>query len=637
MKAYYGSRFSPNQTVTPEGFLVCLNVPIARTGRYEYLASEIDVDEPDGDKVVKVIRSPEEVFSRAAMASFEGKPVVDGHPDEGVTSENAHIYAKGAAQNVRRGTGSDSDLLLADLIIYDQQLINDIRSGKREVSCGYECDYEPNGDGTYSQTGIVGNHVAVVPEGRAGHRVRIKDSVRKRLGHDELMAMIDDKPHNHLDVEHIQQALREGGDVYVLRQVDPNTLGVEYHESLNDTTPDFDPSKAKPIIVGRNGFVIDGRHRVMSAIKSGVRIIDAYVPNNEQWFHNRAADSVDGEAEKAAKQYGIAVKKDGHKSPPEGYPADREQYGDPVNYKYPLTGEHKEAAVEYFNHLNERIKGGYTTQEWAKVGHRIAAKLGSNYVYQNGKILTPEDRKKEANDSMPRNRKAPLPQRQRMTDWLIAKGLKVWAQDAEPEELVDTVDALMDEREGGDDDTENREPEEKKGTKDDSEDVSRIDALEKKFDAFAEMIQKALAGKTSDEKTAEETLDAEIEKSGSDEGGSETIDPDEDDMTTDEPGPVAPAEDRPKNPITGDSRRAFLQSIKPIIAAIPDEKTKKQVVDAAIANFKGRSGRNAYGSMVRGTRDNVRQKQTNESQPVDHSELGMNIARKYNPHYQDHA
>lgn len=529
MKAYYGSRLSPNQTVTPEGFLVCLNVPIARTGRYEYLASEISVDEPDNDKVVKVLRSPDEVFSRAAMASFEGKPVVDGHPPEEVNSENAHVYAKGATQKVRRGTAADSDLLLADLIIYDQQLINDIRSGKREVSCGYECDYEPNGDGTYSQTGIVGNHVAVVEEGRAGHRVRIKD----------------EKP----------------------------------------------PS-----------------------------------------------DDLDDEAEKAAKKYGISIKKDGHRTPPEGYPSDREQYGDPVNYKYPLTGEHKEAAVEYFNHPNERIKGGYTSEEWAKVGHRIAANLGSNYVYQNGKILTPNDReKKEANDSMPRNRKAPLPKRQRMTDWLIAKGLKVWAMDAEPEELVDTVDALMDEREGGDDDTENREPEEKKETKDDSEDVSRIDALEKKFDAFAEMIQKALAGKTSDEKTAEETLDEEIKKSGSDDEGSETIDPDEDDMTTDEPGPVAPAEDRPKNPITGDSRRAFLQSIKPIIAAIPDEKTKKQVVDAAIANFKGRSGRNAYGSMVRGTRDNVRQKQTNESQPVDHSELGMNIARKYNPHYQDHA
>ena len=40
MLTYYGTEISPNQTKTDEGFLICKNVPIARTGTMEYLARE---------------------------------------------------------------------------------------------------------------------------------------------------------------------------------------------------------------------------------------------------------------------------------------------------------------------------------------------------------------------------------------------------------------------------------------------------------------------------------------------------------------------------------------------------------------------------------------------------------------------
>lgn len=173
-KAFYGSRFSPNMTRTPEGFLIAHNVPISRTGWYEYLGDEIGADDKSG-QIVKVFRSPDEVFSDAAISSFNGKVVTDEHPSELVTPENATRYAKGTVQNVRQGTGDDTDLLLADLVIYDQTLIQEIQDGKREVSCGYDVNYVDNGDGTYSQQQISGNHVAIVKSGRAGNRVAIKD------------------------------------------------------------------------------------------------------------------------------------------------------------------------------------------------------------------------------------------------------------------------------------------------------------------------------------------------------------------------------------------------------------------------------------------------------------------------------
>ena len=36
--AYYGTDISPNKTETVEGYLICRNVPIARTGAQQYLA-----------------------------------------------------------------------------------------------------------------------------------------------------------------------------------------------------------------------------------------------------------------------------------------------------------------------------------------------------------------------------------------------------------------------------------------------------------------------------------------------------------------------------------------------------------------------------------------------------------------------
>ena len=178
MLAYYGYTISPNQIETGEGFLICRNVPIARTGSMDYLESELN---PSGSssKMVKVLRSPEEVFSEAALSSFEGKPVTNEHPPELLTPETYSLYAKGHAQNVRKGMGEWEGHMMADLHIQDETLIREVQEGKREISCGYECTWSDNGDGTYSQHVIRGNHVAVVTRGRAGKNVAILDSEKK--------------------------------------------------------------------------------------------------------------------------------------------------------------------------------------------------------------------------------------------------------------------------------------------------------------------------------------------------------------------------------------------------------------------------------------------------------------------------
>lgn len=178
MLAYYGYTISPNQMETVEGFLICRNVPIARTGEMNYLESELKED-GDTSKMVKVFRSPEEVFSEAALSSFEGKPVTDEHPPELLTPDTCSRYARGHAQNIRKGEGEWDGHVIADLHIQDEELIRAVQGGKREISCGYECSYTDNGDGTYSQHDIRGNHIAVVTRGRAGNHVAILDSTKK--------------------------------------------------------------------------------------------------------------------------------------------------------------------------------------------------------------------------------------------------------------------------------------------------------------------------------------------------------------------------------------------------------------------------------------------------------------------------
>lgn len=176
MRAYFATRLSPNISVTPNGFLVCKNVPIARTGKQEYLGFELGIEDERREEIVVVNREESEVFSPETLASFEGAIFTDDHPSGEVTTENVQYLQKGFVKDVRRGNDADSDKILADIIVTDNITIGEIlNNGKREISCGYRCEYVEK-DGEFYQKNIRGNHVALVDSGRAGKNVAIKDS-----------------------------------------------------------------------------------------------------------------------------------------------------------------------------------------------------------------------------------------------------------------------------------------------------------------------------------------------------------------------------------------------------------------------------------------------------------------------------
>lgn len=170
--AFLGSAISDNLAETPEGFLICHNVAICRTGIQEYLGQEMGLP-AYANRRMKAYRLPEDVFDEKALRSFEGKPITDDHPSGGrVTPENYSLVSKGHLQNIR----VEGDYVIADLMIKDAGLIQTVKSGrKREVSAGYSCNYVPHKDG-YKQINITANHLSVVTRGRAGPKVTIKDS-----------------------------------------------------------------------------------------------------------------------------------------------------------------------------------------------------------------------------------------------------------------------------------------------------------------------------------------------------------------------------------------------------------------------------------------------------------------------------
>jgi len=172
---YTTGQLGRTRETTPEGYLLCRDVPIARIGTLMYGKGEVPVT-ADDTGLILIQRGEDVLFDPKTIASAESKPITDDHPDDWVNPENWKELSKGTGQNVRRGDGIDSDYLLADLLITDKDTIQAVIDGKVEISLGYDADYTEVSKGKGLQSNIVINHIALVDKGRCGSRCSIGDS-----------------------------------------------------------------------------------------------------------------------------------------------------------------------------------------------------------------------------------------------------------------------------------------------------------------------------------------------------------------------------------------------------------------------------------------------------------------------------
>jgi hypothetical protein len=173
---YSTQQIGETREKTPEGYLICKDVPIARIGAMIYARDEIPLT-ADSSGLIHVNRTEDEVFRPETLASFNGKPVVISHPEQMVTPKTWKKHAVGHAMHVRRGEGRLRDYMVADLLIMHDEGIEAIEMrGLRQISNGYEAGYRQIQPGVGEQYNILGNHIALVDNARCGPTCAIGDS-----------------------------------------------------------------------------------------------------------------------------------------------------------------------------------------------------------------------------------------------------------------------------------------------------------------------------------------------------------------------------------------------------------------------------------------------------------------------------
>lgn len=189
--------------VDQNGFFEVKRNPISKVGVFPYSGRSIGAENPD--QIYRVYRPAEELGSAECIESFKLLPFVDEHHmvgDGGMPAEQKGVHGT---------TGEDvffeDGTLYSNLKVFSNALANLIEGGKRELSCGYRCEYE-FAPGEYNgvkydaiQRNIRGNHLALVEEGRMGKEVAVLDSMVFTFDAKEFLSMENEELEQHESAE----------------------------------------------------------------------------------------------------------------------------------------------------------------------------------------------------------------------------------------------------------------------------------------------------------------------------------------------------------------------------------------------------------------------------------------------------
>ncbi len=209
------------------GFLRA-TVNLGRLGSMQYLGKEIPDagDNINPNDIYDVHTTADQLFADSTVKSFEGVPLTIQHPDSmQVDASNWKEVTVGHVENVR----PSNDYLVGDVVVNDADAIKKVESGLREVSLGYDADLSQK-DGIISKVNIVGNHLAIVDEGRCGAECKIND---KKGG---IMSALE-KLRKKFGVSKTQPKKNKMGDakVKILAQKKKlNDANVAFAQSLKD-------------------------------------------------------------------------------------------------------------------------------------------------------------------------------------------------------------------------------------------------------------------------------------------------------------------------------------------------------------------------------------------------------------------
>ena len=152
--------------------------PISRAGVFPYMGRSIS-DECEPDKIYYVYRSADTLAKSVDTWDNPPKPFINDHE---MLGEGFSKIDDRPVQGVIHNPVFEDDTLYADISVYSESLKDKIEKGKKELSLGYFCKYRKE-KGIYKgqaydyvQEDMVGNHIALVDNGRCGSSVRVFDS-----------------------------------------------------------------------------------------------------------------------------------------------------------------------------------------------------------------------------------------------------------------------------------------------------------------------------------------------------------------------------------------------------------------------------------------------------------------------------
>lgn len=244
MKFLMQEKLSDHKYKDNNGYLICTDAILARTGKQTYRKNEVFADSDD-DSEIEVDRKYEEVFSPATLASFENKPVTWDHPDTDVNADNHNELAVGFVRDVREGSYNGEPVIMGTLVITDARAIEEIENGEHtDLSCGYDCDIVD--EENPQQRNIRGNHVALCAQGRAGI-ARIVDSVKDSMTYFTIYS-------TNISINKLQQYIgnyakvRGQGNLIIVEtdsskarlvENDIIDLNLDYKKGIHDSTKDI--------------------------------------------------------------------------------------------------------------------------------------------------------------------------------------------------------------------------------------------------------------------------------------------------------------------------------------------------------------------------------------------------------------
>lgn len=210
-----------------QGYLTCF-MTFSKLGPLEYRRA-------DGTVQIEHVTA-EELFDQASLATAVHKPILKNHPTEPINSSNIRKYLRGTTSSK---VLVDSPFVTIVGVVHDEELINDIKSGRlKEVSAGYYTHVKKDDSGRLIQTERRYDHLAVVERGRAGSEVKIHyDSPDTDLSvgsSDSRVIMTPvrcDGPFTHLQQQHMDSIPKWQRPLSLSRQIPPEQLlGVPKHQ-----------------------------------------------------------------------------------------------------------------------------------------------------------------------------------------------------------------------------------------------------------------------------------------------------------------------------------------------------------------------------------------------------------------------